>query len=201
MKNLKVIFSSLLLLLLGVCQFNSLQASNKKTALPVYQSVIKEISLGYEDAMLAGVIKLDNGLIMRIVDYKTRDDNVMNTWRAGDAVAFKADLKDEALILSVKRLHEPDHEKVEAYVIFDVIESPENGLKIVEINDDGKFVKLSDDSVWEFGWYNRLSTKRWSVGERVIVFGLAHHNSYEFINLDAPVSKNAYSANGAFVVR
>ncbi len=198
MKCLKMFFSSLLLLLV-VCQFSQVQATNS-IPLPVYQNVIADISLAYDQAMLAGTITLDNGLILRILDYKTRDDNVMNSWQPGDVLVFKADVKDDALLLATKRISGPDQEKVEAYLIFDVIDSPESGLMIAEINDDGKFIRLNDNSVWEFSWYNHLSTKKWSVGERVLVSGLGDKNSYEFINLDAPVTGNIASATGSFVV-
>lgn len=198
MKNLKQIFSGVLMLL-AVCQFSTAQAGNSKE-LPVYQNVIQDISLGYEGTMLAGSIKLNNDLTMRIVDYKTRDDNVMNTWHKGDAVAVKGHLRDEALVLSVKRIHGPNQNKVEPYVIFDVTGSEKSALKIVEINDEGKFVKLNDGSVWEFSWYNRLSTGKWKTGEHVIVGGQGEKNSYDFINLDAPLSKNVFSATGSFIV-
>ncbi|MBA3239047.1 MAG: hypothetical protein H0T62_11965 [Parachlamydiaceae bacterium] len=206
MKNLKAIISSLPLLL-AVCQFSPVQATNpteqvaKSTALPVYKNVIQDISLSYEDSLLVGSIKLSNDLILRIVDYKTRDDNVMNTWRKGDVVTFTAHLADEALVLSVKRVARSHKEKVEAYAIFDVTASPDSGLKITEVNDEGKFVKLNDGSIWDFSWYNRLSTKKWKAGERVIVSGRGKTNSYEFVNLDAPLSQKVFSASGSFIVQ
>lgn len=198
MTSLKNIFSSLLLLLV-VCSFGKAEAGDKpQTGLPIYHNVISNISLGYEDAMLIGTIKLDNGMVMRIVDYNNRDDNVLKTWKAGDVVAFEAHVKEEALILSAKRIFGPDEDKVEPYVIFDVTK-PTTGLIIAEINDEGKFIKLGDNSVWEFSWFNRLSSKYWKVGERVIVHGEGDKNSYEFINLDAPVSENVAHAKASFV--
>ncbi|MBA3239046.1 MAG: hypothetical protein H0T62_11960 [Parachlamydiaceae bacterium] len=206
MKNLKAIISSLSMLL-AVCQFSPVQATNpteqvaKSTALPVYQNIIQDISLSYEDSMLVGSIKLNSDLILRIVDYKTRDDNVMNTWSQGDVVTFTGHLQDEALVLSVRRINRPHEEKVEAYAIFDLTESPESGLRITEVNDHGKFVKLSDGSIWDFSWLNRLSTSKWRAGERVIVDGQGKTNSYNFVNLDAPVSKKVHSACASFVVQ
>ncbi len=199
MKSLKMFFSSLLVLL-SVCQVSQAQASNE-TILPVYRDVIGDISLRYEGAMLAGDITLASGLIMHINDYKIRDDNVINTWRPGDVVGFKSYLKEDAHVLSVRRIYGPDEEKVEPYVICDVITSPFSGLIIVEINDNGKFVKLNDGSVWEFGWYQRFSTKHWSAFERVLVSGDGSKNSYSFINLDAPVQKNVAKATGTFVIQ
>ena len=196
MNSLKTFISSLLLLLV-VCQAAN---ANTSTTLPVYVNIIADTSIGYENDMLTGTIQLENGCIMRIVDYKTRDDNVMKTWHAGDAVAFKAHVYNEALILSVKRISGPNENRVEPYVIFDVINSSKGSLKIVEINDEGQFVKLSDNSVWEFSWFNRLSSKHWKLGERVLVNGNGDKNSYDFINLDAPVTKNVASANASFVV-
>ncbi len=186
-------------MLLAVSQFSSLQADNS-TKLPVYQNIIQDVSLGYEDTLLAGTIKLDNDLVMHIVDYKTRDDNVMNTWHKGDVVSVHGQLKDEMLLLSVKRIEGPDRDKVEPYAIFDVTTSDNANLKIVEINDDGKFVKLNDGSVWEFSWYNRFSTGKWKTGQHVIVGGQGKTNCYDFINLDAPISLNVFSATGSFVV-
>jgi hypothetical protein len=198
MKNFNQIFSGVLMLL-AVSSFSSVQADNS-TKLPVYQNVIQDISLGYEDTLLAGKIKLENDLVLTIVDYKTRDDNVMDTWHKGDAVAINGHLKDEMLILSVKKLTGPNRHKVEPYAIFDVTTAENTNLKIVEINDEGKFVKLNDDSVWEFSWYNRFSTGKWKAGEHVLVTGKGDKNSYDFINLDAPVSLHVFSATGSFIV-
>ncbi|MBA3602721.1 MAG: hypothetical protein H0W50_03595 [Parachlamydiaceae bacterium] len=198
MKIFNKIFSGVLMLL-AVSQFSTVQADNS-TKLPVYQNVIQDVSLGYEDTLLAGTIKLDNDLVMHIVDYKTRDDNVMNTWHKGDVVAVHGQLKDEMLLLSVKRIEGPNQDKVEPYAIFDVTTSDNANLKIVEINDGGKFVKLNDGSVWEFSWYNRFSTGKWKAGQHVIVGGQGKTNSYDFINLDAPISLNVFSATGSFIV-
>lgn len=214
MKSLKMFFSTLLLLFVS-CPFISIQATYiprsesthkakseiaNKTVLPIYQNSIKEITLSYEGTMLIGMIKLNNDLVLRIVDYKTRDDSVLNNWHAGDVVAFKASMKDDVLILSFSRVFGPDKGMVEPYVIFDATKSPQSGLMIAEINEDGKFVKLNDHSVWEFSWYNRLSSKYWNVGERVIVCGQGDKNCYDFINVDTPVAKNSSSATASFVV-
>lgn len=198
MKNLKLIFSSLLLLV-TVCQFSSVAACDTTTALPVYQRVIEQISLSYDEAMLVGTIQLDHEIILKIVDYRTRDDNVMKTWAAGQVVTLTPHIKNDALIFSVKRAHGPDYDKVEAYAIFDVTEAPRTSLRVVEINEGGKFVKLNDGSVWEFSWYNRFSTNKWHLGQRVLVAGQGEKNSYNFINLDAPLTLDVYSATASFV--
>ncbi len=198
MKNFKQICSGVLMLL-AVSSFTSVKAHNS-TKLPVYQNVIQDISLGYEDKLLTGKIKLDNNLVLNIVDYKTRDDMVMDTWHKGDVVSVDSHLKDEMLILSVKKSNGPYRNKVEPYTILDVTTSHNTNLKIVEINKDGKFVKLNDNSVWEFSWYNRFSTGKWKAGEHVIVAGNGDRNSYEFINLDAPVSLHVFHATGSFIV-
>jgi len=195
MINLKKTLSSLLLIMVAC---GTAQADNS-TNLPVYQNIINEINVGYEDTQLTGTIELENGCVMQIVDYKTRDDNVMKKWHAGEVVAFDAHIMDDALILSAKKIHGPDENKVEPYVIFDFTNTPTHALRVVEINDHGKFVKLSDNSVWEFSWFNRFSTKHWTGGERVLVNGNGDKNSYEFINLDAPVAKKVASATGQFI--
>src|SRR5690349_1552577 len=104
MTSLKKTFSSLLLLLV-VCQAAPAFA-DQPTKFPVYQSTINEIIVGYEDnsTLFGGIIKLNDGSLMRIVDYKTRDDNVMKTWHAGDALEFRSQVIDEVLILSAKRI-------------------------------------------------------------------------------------------------
>lgn len=196
MKNLKRLFSGLLFLMV-ICHFGHAQAGNH-TELPVYQNTIANISLGYKDAMLGGTIKLNNGLLLRIVDYNNRDDNVMVKWQAGDIVTLKAQIKDEVLIISAKRLNEQNPE-VELYLIFDVTQGTKSALRIVEINEEGRFVKLNDNSVWEFSWYNHLSTKKWQTGQHVVVQGQGDKNSYDFINLDAPIALNVASATASFV--
>ncbi|MBA2728314.1 MAG: hypothetical protein H0U49_09110 [Parachlamydiaceae bacterium] len=197
MTSLKKAFSSLLLLLV-VCQAAP-SFADQPTNFPVYQSVIADINVGLEGTLFAGTIKLENGCLMRIVDYKTRDDNVMNTWQAGDVLEFKSHVIDDALILSAKRLYRPKEETVEPLLIYDVVNSSEATLKIEEVNDNGAFVKLSNNSVWEFSWLNRYSTKHWKAGERVIVDGNGDKNIYSFINLDAPVSKNVSSAQASLI--
>lgn len=198
MNVLKTLFSSLLLLVVA-CQFSSAEAATN-TPLPIYQNVISDISLGYEGALLGGTIKINDGAILHIKDYKNRDDNIMKTWHKGDIVAFDVESVDESLILSIKRLTGCKDEAVEPYVIFDVVDSPNKGLNIVEIQNNGEFVRLNDNTVWEFGFFNRFKTKKWSVGERVIVQGDGSKNNYQFINLDVPASKIAASATGSFVV-
>jgi hypothetical protein len=193
MKSLKTFFSSLLLLLVTF-QAPSVYAAEDKT-LPVYQNVITNISLDYDGALLAGTLVLNNSQTLRIVDYKVRDDNVMKNWRAGDVVTFKAQIQDDVLFLLLKR----PGDEVETYAIFDNVHSSKNGLRIVEINNEGKFIKLSDHSVWEFSWFNQFSTKKWKVGEMVLV-QKGNNNSYDFINLETPVHNNAASATASFVV-
>ena len=200
MKNIKMMAFTLLLALFTV-QVPQVQAANTKGTLPVYQEVISDISLGYNKAMLNGQIKLANGAILHIIDYKTRDDNALNEWRAGDPVVFSPHSHKEKLILAVKRVvNDRVDERVEPYVIFDVINSPKTTLTISEIREKGKFIKLSDNSVWEFSFYNTFSTEDWKVGERVLVSGRGDKNSYSFINLDVPLKHNVYSATASFVV-
>jgi hypothetical protein len=217
MKNFKVLGVSLLLI---VCQntaanaveqacvacpieksFSEAHAKNH-TSLPIYQNTIAEISLSYEGALLAGTIKLDNGLHLHVVDYETVDDNEMKTWSQGDVLLFKVETdSDKGLLLSAKKLGAHGHKtKVEPYLIFDVTKEEKSHLSIVEINDEGKFVKLSDGSVWEFSWFNRFSTKKWDIGQRVIVQGNGEKNSYEFINVSAPTTLRVANAKATFIM-
>jgi hypothetical protein len=193
MSSLKTFFSSLLLLLVTFQAPSAYAVENKK--LPVYQNVITNVSLDYDGAFLTGTLVLNNSQILRIVDYKVRDDNIMKKWRAGDVVTVKAQIKDDVLFLLLKR----PRDEVEIYVIFDSIHSSKNGLRIVEINNEGKFIKLNDHSVWEFSWFNQFSTKKWKVGEMVLV-QKGNNNSYDFINLETPVQNNAATATASFVV-
>lgn len=199
MNVLKTIFSSLLLLMVA-CQFSTAEAATNENQLPVYQNIITDISLEYEGALLGGTIKINDSQILRIKDYKNRDDNVMKNWLPGNLVAIEAHKIDNVLVLSLNRIGAAKDENVEPYVIFDVLDSEYNALTIVEIQNNGGFVRLNNDSVWEFGFVNHFSTKHWSVGERVIVQGPGKCNSYEFINLDVPVAKNCTNANGSFVI-
>jgi hypothetical protein len=90
---------------------------------------------------------------------------------------------------------------VEPYVICDVVNSSRPGLMIEEIIEEGRFVKLNDGSLWEFtsGWFSSLPTASWKVGERVMVSGPGDTNSYNFINVDAPIAEDVASATGSFV--
>ncbi|MBA3815501.1 MAG: hypothetical protein H0X29_03085 [Parachlamydiaceae bacterium] len=198
MKTLKNFFSTLVLMLV-VCQVGQINAS-QPSPLPIYQNVISDISLGYDCALLTGTIKLVGGQIFHIKDYKKRDDNLIKTWKRLDVISFEAKIVDEALLLIATPLNVPKEDIVEPYLVFDVLESHSKGLKIVEIQNDGEFVKLSDNSVWEFSFYNQFSTKKWSVGEHVIVQGQGEVNHYDFINLDIILAKKATSATGAFVI-
>ena len=212
MKNYKMIAFTLLFALFTV-QFpeahaapkmhavTKTQAATKKGNLPVYRDVISDINLGYHNAMLHGDIKLANGAVMHIIDYKTRHDQTMSKWHAGDVVVFTPHVQKEKLILAVNRvINGRVDNSVEPYVIFDSINSPKACLTISEIREKGKYIKLSDNSVWEFSFYNCYSTEEWSVGERVLVSGSGDKNSYTFINLDVPLKHNVYSATASFVV-
>lgn len=215
MKNLPIIAASLLMV---VCQntpaytadhglsarsvehtYSKVHQDNQ-TSLPVYQNTIAEISLGYEGAMLKGSIKLDNGVLLHVMDYNQRDDAAMTTWHQGDILKFRAEVdSDKGLLLSAKRWGK-NKEKVEPYLVYDVTTDPKSALKIIEINEEGKIVKLSDESVWEFSWFNQFSTKKWEIGQSVIIQGLGKKNSYDFINLSAPASLNVACAKATFVI-
>ena len=200
MKNIKMVILTLLLALFTV-HFPYANARIEKALLPFYQEVISEIQLGYSDGMLTGRIKLANGPILNIIDYKTRDDNLMNRWQAGDAVLFTPHVSKGKLILAVNRVfYDQVENDVEPYVIFDAISSPKTGLTITEIGEKGKSIKLSDNSDWEFSFYNSFSTEEWSVGDRLLVSGGGNKNSYTLINLDVPLKHNVFRVTGSLVV-
>ncbi|HEV8051980.1 MAG TPA: hypothetical protein VGP47_05750 [Parachlamydiaceae bacterium] len=201
MKILRTVFSSLLLLT-AVCQFAPAVSHAEATvvSLPNYQNMITDVQFEYEGSMLGGVIKINDNLVLRIKDYKNRDDNVMKTWHPGDFVSLESQKTDDTLILTVKRINGAHGESVVAYTVFDVLDSTYKGLQIIEIKDNGEYVRLNDNTVWQFGFYNRFSTKKWSVGERVVIQGTGEKNSYGFINLDAPITKNVSAAEASFVV-
>ncbi|MBA2369399.1 MAG: hypothetical protein H0V82_10315 [Candidatus Protochlamydia sp.] len=200
MKSIKMMAFSLLFVLFTI-HFPQAQAANTKGSLPVYEEVISDISLGYNKAMLTGHIKLANGALLHLIDYKTRDDNAMNEWHAGDALVFSPYSHKEKLILAVKRVANGRlDERVEPYVIFDIAHLPKTMLTITEMREKGKFIKLSDHSVWEFSFYNTFSTEEWKVGDRVLVSGHGDKNSYNFINMDVPLKHNVYSATASFVI-
>ena len=197
MKHIKMIAFTLLFVLFAVPQ---VQAVAEKCNLPVYQNVISEINLKYDGEMLAGDIKLDNGAVMHIVDYKTRDDVAIAKWQPGNVVFFTPHVHKEKLILAIKRVVDGCvEEAVEPCAIFDVIKSSKSALSIVEIRENGEFIKLSDNTVWQFSFLNRYSTEDWKVGQRVLVSGHGDKNSYTFINLDVPLKNNVYSATASFV--
>jgi hypothetical protein len=200
MKNIKLMGLTLLLTVFAV-QLSHAQSGNETPFLPTYREVISEIDLGYKDGMLGGRIKLVSGAILNIIDYKTRNDTGMSKWQAGDAIAFTPHANKEKLILAVNRLFYASFEnEAEPYVIFDTINSPKTARAIVEINEKGKSIKLSDNSFWEFSFYNSFATEEWSVGERVLVSGPEDKNSYTLINLDVPLKHNVYSATGSLVI-
>lgn len=200
MKNIKTITTMLLFILLASA-FPQAQATVNKGNLPVYYDVVSDISLEYQNALLAGRIELASGAILHIVDYKTRDDNAINKWRPGDIVVFSSYAHKGKLILTIDRIVKGMIEKkVEPYAIFDTINSSKTMLSIVEIRENGKFVKLSDNTVWEFGFYNQFFTEDWKVGERVMVKGPNSSGYFDFINVDVSLKHNSYSATGYFVV-
>lgn len=201
MKTFATFFSSLSLLL-GACEGAEARHVSP-TPLPIYQNKISDINLKYEGDFLTGDIVLSDKIVLHINDYKTRNDTVMGTWHKGDVVFVDSTIKNDVLILSLKRRAAPDADKVEPYVVYDVVASPKTGLQIHEIRDNGKFIKLSDDSVWNFSWYNTLSTREWAVGQNVIVSGPTAEgcNCYTFVNLDVSVDKNSSNATGMIVAR
>ena len=186
------------------CQFSQVSAASPATAdsvpLPTYNNRISEAHLSYDRAFLGGTIQLPNGYIFNVVDYKQRDDNALLLWKVGDRVEFTPTTKGDQLFLIVKNLEGNDKDIVEPYVVFDAKASGD-GLKIIEVTNKGKFIKLSDNSVWEFSWYNQFSSKYWKVGNRVLIQGDGSKNSYKLINFDVSSSKDSYEATGSFVAK
>lgn len=196
MKLFKMFFSSLLILAAVHCGFAHADQADTDN-LPVYKVHIKDIKLNYSGRMLSGPIFLDNGVVVLAVDYNNRDDVTLNNWRRGDAVELSAHVKDN-LYITLKRM-DVENEALEVIGIYDTAHPPKDGLVIIEITDNGHFIKLSDGSVWQFGVWNRLNTKHWNLGDHVIVEGLGLKNSYKFINLSAPLSANVTTATASFV--
>lgn len=57
--------------------------------------------------------------------------------------------------------------------------------EIQEVDSDGYYITLSDDSSWEIGWWDSFSTWHWKKGERILVYqNEGIHPSYSLINLD-----------------
>lgn len=177
------------------------------TDLPVYSNVIEYIHREYnEKNQLDAKIRLDNGAVLNVVDFDHRDDNVLMTWSPGDRLSFSTTTREGQLLLKVENKGNAEEiggrkkDEVVPYVIYDLIASSRSGLKIEEVREDGKFVKLNNDSVWEFGFFNRFSTKNWEPGQRVLLEGNGRHNHYHFINVDSQPTLSAYEAKGSFVI-
>jgi hypothetical protein len=176
--------------------------ANPNAVLPVYSHRIDSINLKYENSLLGGTITLDNGYVLKIVDYKTRDDNAMTLWQQGDDLWFEAESNDNQLVMAVTNQQDKDKYKAQPYVIFDLLDSSNKGPKVVNVSQDGEYVKLSDGTVWQFGWWNKLSTKHWAAGQRVIVQGHGDKNDYRFINVDmTPDFINYDKASGSYVLQ
>ena len=200
------IFVSSIFLSLAAFQVSCLAAHQTKeassTVLPIYTYKIDSVNLQYEDSFLGGTITLDNGYILKIVDYKSRDDNAMTSWQSGDALWLDAESRDNQIVMVVSNEQNKDKYKAQPYVIFDLLESSNKGPKVVNVTHDGQYVKLSDGSVWQFGWWNKLSTKHWTPDQRVLVQGHGEKNEYKFINVDVtPDFINYDKATGSYVVQ
>lgn len=187
-------FLSLLMLVGMQCGY---VCADSVTSLPVYKVHIENIKLAYSGKMLGGSIVLDNGMAVLAVDHVNRDDVTLNTWHSGNAVMLSAQVKDR-LYITIKRIN-TENEAVEVIGIYDAGHPPKSGLVITEITDNGHFIKLSNGSVWQFGTWNWLSTRHWNVGDHVVVQGLGAKNSYDFINLSAPMSADASTATASFI--
>lgn len=213
MKSLKIL-TTCLLLAAGQCAVADdyvLVNSNKpvsevntnvKTNSPVYRNTIADVSINYEGALLAGTITLDNGVVLRIVDYKSRDDNEIKTWASGDLLRFKSKVDGEkGHLLSAKKINSNREEAVEPYLVYDVMDSDSKlCLTVKEINEAGKFIRLSDDTIWEFGYFAQFSTKYWKVGDHLLVQSSPNNKSYDFINLNVSTVHNASSAQAEFAM-
>ena len=125
MKNIKWLLYSLLFLF--VSQFSPAvsddAASNDTVQLPVYVNSIDEMKLKYDGSFLGGHIKLDNGYVLRIIDYDNRDDNVISTWESGDIVYFKTVKCSDELVLGVHNIQGNNKDQVEPYVLFDLLQT------------------------------------------------------------------------------
>ena len=69
-------------------------------------------------------------------------------------------------------------------IVFLKSETMKSFPTIVEVLNDGEYIKLSDNSLWEFSWWGKTSTKHWRNGHHVMVQGNGKRNNFSLANLD-----------------
>lgn len=124
-------------------------------------------------------IKLDDGSVWLVKGYAHGNETHLKTWAKGDRVLFTWHAKSDNGYYTAFNLEKHGQPKV----LLDP-QSLDIYPTITKIESKASKVTLSDGSVWNITLWGRLSTKKWALGQHVMVQGDGYSNNYSLTNLD-----------------
>lgn len=145
-------------------------------SLPAYERKITSVDVQDKGS---SYISLDDGSTWEIVGYLVGKDNDVKQWRRGEEVdLYWSPPKSKGIFCINNRQSDGQP------IVLLRSDSINSFPTIVEILKDGEYIKLSDNSLWEFSWWGKTSTKHWKYGQHVLVQGNGKRNNYSLANLD-----------------
>jgi IS5 family transposase len=194
MHSLKTLLSATLfvLCLATSTTFCAEQSSN----LPSYTRKLSSMGHGPDRSFMEGHLHLDDGSIWEIMGYLIGRDADIDKWEQGDEIVILWNPPKSKGVYCLR-----NRQKFGQLIV--ALDNKALGKfpQIAEILNEGAHVKLTDNTLWEFSWWNKSSSKKWQPGQHLLVQGNGKENSYSFINLDISDESlfNFKSATGTFV--
>ncbi|MCE5316027.1 MAG: hypothetical protein LLG04_01515 [Parachlamydia sp.] len=164
-------------------------------SLPVYARKLTSI-ITEENSEEGKCIKLDDGSVWLVKGYEHGGEKHLKTWAKGDRILFMWNSKTQDGYYVAYNLEKHGQPKV----ILDP--NTLGGFPVISnIADKGSQITLSDGSVWNVTWWGRMSTKKWKIGQHVLIQGDGYSNNYSLTNLDTSgkLFNNHKIANVEFV--
>ncbi|MCE5316064.1 MAG: hypothetical protein LLG04_01700 [Parachlamydia sp.] len=144
--------------------------------LPAYERKITAVDVQDKGSSL---ISLDDGSSWEIVGFLVGKDSDVRKWKKGDEIdLYWSPPKSKGIFCINNRQNDGQP------IVLLRSDSLNSFPTIVEILKDGEYIKLSDNSLWEFSWWGKTSTKHWKYGQHVLVQGTGKRNNYSLANLD-----------------
>jgi hypothetical protein len=181
---MKLITTMLILMcvgLTGMTQANQTEItdhSKLNKSLPVYTRTLSEV-ISEKDSGVGKGLKLDDGSVWLIKGYEHGRNRNLKMWTKGDRIAllWNAQSKEGYYIAyNHERLGQPQ-------LVLD-LSTLDSFPYITAISEGNTQVILSDNTAWKITWWGSNSSKRWEVGQHILIQGDGYKNNYSLTNLD-----------------
>lgn len=180
-KQLFLMFALLCLGMTGAVQANNRGIGDHTTvdeSLPNFTRKLSSI-ITEENSEEGKKISLDDGSVWLVRGYAHGNDKHLKTWAKGDRVLFMWNSKTHDGYYVAFNLEKHGQPKV----LLDP-NCMDSFPVVTEISDKASKVVLSDGSVWDITWWGRMSTKKWKLGQHILIQGDGYSNNYSLTNLD-----------------